>query len=188
MGNVPIMNTATMNRKFSLALKAMATEVDETGNGDPRAETVTQLDDTLSMVKNMDYFGKTTKQARNQTFYTIPVKLSFKDRDTRITAESNLRKLCRVRCTVPYHSTLRDVMKKVLDDSKQKYKDAFIQVKVDAESMCLKVSYLRDKIWYNDVEKVELPDVVFDTSNKVSRSPRVAMESMDTEGGEKAQG
>ncbi len=52
MGNVSIMNTNTMNRKFSMALKEMAAAVDGNANGEPTADTVMQLDDTLSMVKN----------------------------------------------------------------------------------------------------------------------------------------
>jgi hypothetical protein len=102
MGNVSIMNTNTMNRKFSMALKDMAAAVDGNVNGEPKADTVTQLDDTLSMVKNMEYFGKATKKAAKKDFFTIPNK----DKDTRASAESNLRKLCKVSCTTPYHSTL----------------------------------------------------------------------------------
>ncbi len=75
---------------------------------------MTQLDDTLSMVKNMDYFGKTTKQAKGKEFFTIPVKLAYKDKETRIAAEQNLRKLCKVSCTTPYHN---DVEKIPLPDS-----------------------------------------------------------------------
>jgi hypothetical protein len=67
MGMVAVMNTNTMNRKFSMALKAKAAEVDGNVNGEPKADTVTQLDDTLSMVKSMDYFGKTTKQAKGKS-------------------------------------------------------------------------------------------------------------------------
>jgi hypothetical protein len=90
MGTVAVMNTNTMNRKFSLALKAKAAEVDGNTNGEPKTDTVTQLDDTLSMVKSMDYFRKTTKQAKGKEFFTIPVKLAYKDKDKRITAEQNL--------------------------------------------------------------------------------------------------
>jgi hypothetical protein len=101
MGNVPIMNPGTMNRKFSLALKAKAAAEDGNANGIPKADTVAQLDDTLSMVKSMEYFGKTTKKVNNGDYFTIPVKLSYKDKDTRIAAETNLRKLGKVSCSVP---------------------------------------------------------------------------------------
>jgi len=188
MGTVAVMNPNTMNRKFSMALKAKAAEVDGNMNGEPKADTVTQLDDTLSMVKNMDYFGKTTKQAKGKEFYTIPVKLSYKDKDTRITAEQNLRKLCKVSCTTPYHSTLRDVMKKAMDEAKVKYKNCYVQTRVDVENMTLRVSYRQDGIWYNDVEKVALPDSVYDLSNKVRKPTPPAQEGMDLDSGDSVQG
>jgi len=161
MGTVAVMNTNTMNRKFSMALKAKAAEVDGNVNGEPKADTVTQLDDTLSMVKSMDYFGKTTKQAKGKEFYTIPVKLVYKDRDTRITAEQNLRKLCKV---------------------------SYVQTRLDVDNMELKVSYRKDGIWYNDVEKLPLPDSVFDLTHKVSKRVMSAPEGMDTDGGDSVQG
>jgi hypothetical protein len=188
MGTVAVMNTNTMNRKFSMALKAKAAEVDGNVNGEPKADTVTQLDDTLSMVKSMDYFGKTTKQAKGKEFYTIPVKLVYKDRDTRITAEQNLRKLCKVSCTTPYHSTLRDVMKKAMEEAKVKYKNSYVQTRLDVDNMELKVSYRKDGIWYNDVEKLPLPDSVFDLTHKVSKRVMSAPEGMDTDGGDSVQG
>lgn len=190
MGNVPVMNTATMNRKFSLALKAMAAVQDGNANGEPKADTVTQLDDTLSMVKNMEYFGKTTKKSVKGDFFTIPVKLSYKDKDTRMTAEVNLRKMCKVSCTTPYHSSLRDVIKKAVDDCKTRYKDCFIQPRVDVDSMCLKISYRKygeKGAWHNDVEVIGLPESVLDLSNKVSRV-NTGHTSMETDGGEQSQG
>ncbi len=188
MGMVAVMNPNTMNRKFALALKAKAAEVDGNANGEPKEDTVTQLDDTLSMVKNMDFFGKTTKQAKGKEFFTIPVKLAYKDKDTRIAAEQNLRKLCKVSCTTPYHSTLRDVMKKTMMDAKARYKDSYIQTRLDLENMTLKVSYRNNGIWYNDVEVIPLPDSVYDLTNKVTRVTQSRPEGMDLDGGDTVQG
>ena len=188
MGTVAVMNTNTMNRKFSMALKAKAAEVDGNINGEPKMDTVTQLDDTLSMVKNMDYFGKTTKQAKGKEFFTIPVKLAYKDKETRIAAEQNLRKLCKVSCTTPYHSTLRDVMKKTMEEAKSKYKNSFVQTRVDVENMTLRVSYRQDGIWHNDVEKIALPDSVYDLTHKVSRHVPSKPEGMDLDVGDSTQG
>jgi len=188
MGRVPIMNTQTMNRKFSLALKDMAAVAEGNVNGEPRFDTVTQLDDTLSMVKHMDFFGKTTRKVKDKEFFTVPVKLTYKDRDTRIAAETNLRKLCKVSCTVPYHSTLRDEMRKVVDRLKDKYNGCWVQARPDAENMCLRISYREGEVWRNDVETVPLPDSVLDTSHKVSIR-RPAVSQMDVGGvGENLQG
>jgi hypothetical protein len=188
MGTVAVMNSNTKNRKFSMALKAKAAEVEGNANGEPKADTVTQLDNTLSMVKSMDYFGKTTKQAKGKEFFTIPVKLVYKDKDTRITAEQNLRKLCEVSSTTPYQSTLREVMRKAMEESKVKYKNSYVQTRLDVESMELKVSYRQDGILYNDVEKIPLPDSVYDLAHKVSKRTTSAPEGMDTDGGETVQG
>ncbi len=188
MGTVAVMNTNTMNRKFSLALKAKAAEVDGNANGEPKTDTVTQLDDTLSMVKSMDYFGKTTKQAKGKDFYTIPVKLAYKDKETRITAEQNLRKLCKVSCTTPYHSTLRDELKKVMEGAKARYKNSYVQTRLDVDKMEVRVSYRQDGIWYNDVEKFPLPDSVFDLTHKVAKPTQSIPEGMETDGGDSVQG
>jgi hypothetical protein len=188
MGTVAVMNPATMNRKFSMALKAKAAEQDGNANGEPKADTVTQLDDTLSMVKNMDFFGKTTKQAKGKDYFTIPVKLAYKDKDTRIAAEQNLRKLCKVSCTIPYHSSLRDVMRRTMTECKAKYKDSYIQTRLDTDKMMLKVSYRHNGVWYNDVEQVPLPDSVYDLTNKVTRVVLPSPEGMDTDGGDSVQG
>jgi len=187
MGSVSVMNPATMNRKFSLALKAKAAEVDGNANGEPKADTVVQLDDTLSMVKNMDFFGKATKKAKDKEFFTIPVKLAYKDKDTRMAAEQNLRKLCKVSCTTPYHSSLRDFMRKAMLEAKTRYKDSFIQTRLDLDKMTLRVSFRRDGIWHNDVDVLELPDSVLDLSTKVSRVP-TPTSSSQSEGMEVVEG
>jgi hypothetical protein len=188
MGAVAVMNTNTMNRKFSMALKAKAAEVDGNANGEPKSDTVTQLYDTLSMVKNMDYFGKTTKQAKGKEFFSIPVKLAYKDKETRMTAEQNLRKLCKVSCTTPYHSTLRDFMKKTMEEAKVKYKNSFVQTRVDVENMTLRVSYRQDGVWHNDVDRIPLPDSVLDLTHKVSRHVPSKPEGMDMDVGDSVQG
>jgi hypothetical protein len=136
----------------------------------------------------MDYFGKTTKQAKGKDFYTIPVKLAYKDKETRITAEQNLRKLCKVSCTTPYHSTLRDELKKVMEVAKARYKNSYVQTRLDVEKMEVRVSHRQDGIWYNDVDRFPLPDSVFDLTHKVAKPKQSIPEGMETDGGDTVQG
>jgi hypothetical protein len=86
MGTVPVMNPDTMRKKFSADLSAKAAAVENLGESRPSARVVAQLDDTLSMVTRMEYFGRETKKATKmnenkerveEDFYTIPVKLKF---------------------------------------------------------------------------------------------------------------
>jgi len=172
MGGVPVMNPDTMRTRFSMDLAAKAAAVEKKTDGVPSATVAAQLDDALEMVTRMEYFGRVTKKAMKRgthepdDFFTIPVKLSFKDKDTRDAAEFRMRTMCDINCTVPYHRTLRNVIGTVIAENKEKYPDNFIQIKVDVEKFVLKVNRKskKDKIWYNNVETVALPDSVLDLS------------------------
>ncbi len=153
-----------------------------------------QLDDALDMVTKMEFFGKQTKKSKNRLgeeddFCTIPVKLVFKDKETREAADGRLRKLCKMGGTVPYHRTLRNVINTTLDEAKKKYPHSFIQVKVDVENFQLKISRLEDGTWMNNVEKVDLPDSVLDLSRTgpiVRRKPSQSSKHLDMEEGNDA--
>jgi hypothetical protein len=169
MGATPIMNPETMKRKFTENVIANAASVELKDDGRPSAAVAEQLDDALAMVTKMEFFGKQTKKSKNKLgedddFCTIPVKLVFKDKETREAADGRLKKLCKMGGTVPYHRTLRNVINTTIEDSKKKYPRSFIQVKVDVENFQLKVSKLQDGTWMNNVEVVDLPESVLDLS------------------------
>jgi hypothetical protein len=79
-------------------------------------------------------------------------------------------------------------MKKAMEEAKAKYKNSYVQTRLDVDNMELKVSYRQDGIWYNDVEKIPLPDSVYDLAHKVSKRVTPAPEGMDTDGGDSVQG
>jgi len=169
MGSTPIMNPETMKRKFTENVISNAAAVELREDGRPSPAVAEQLDDALAMVTKMEFFGKQTKKSKNKLgeeddFCSIPVKLCFKDKETREAADSRLRKLCKMGGTVPYHRTLRNVINITIDDAKKKYPRSFIQVKVDVENFQLKISKLQDGTWMNNVEVVELPESVLDLS------------------------
>jgi hypothetical protein len=193
MGPVAIMNPETMRKNFSMDLAAKAASVEGVPEGRPTADVAAQLDDALGMVTKMEYFGKETKRAKkkgkdsgDENFFTIPVKLSFKDKETRDAADGRLRKLCKFGGTVPYHRTLRNVINRVITDTKEMHKDSFIQVKVDAEKFRLRVSRREAGVWYNDIQIVELPDEVLDLSRLgpkvIARRDEEEMDSEQSQG------
>ena len=188
MGATPIMNPETMKRKFTENVIANAAAVELKEDGRPSPAVAEQLDDALAMVTKMEFFGKQTKKSKNKLgedddFCTIPVKLIFKDKETREAADGRLRKLCKMGGTVPYHRTLRNVITTTIEDAKSKYPRSFIQIKVDIENFQLKVSRLEDGTWYNNVELVDLPESVLDLSRTgpiVRRKPIRSSQSMET--------
>ena len=190
MGTVPVMNPDTMKKKFSLDLGAKAAAVEKRTDGRPSAEATAQLDDALAMVTRMEFFGKVTKKAFKkgrsgdmEDFYSIPVRLSFKDKDTREAADARMRSLCGMGGTIPYHRTLRNVINTVVGEYKRKFPDNYIQVKVDTEKFQLKVSRREgarhESVWHNNIELVALPEEVLDLSRGGPGPSSDRVETMD---------
>jgi hypothetical protein len=198
MGTVPVMNPDTMRKKFSADMSAKAAAVEKLGECRPSAKVVAQLDDTLSMVTRMEYFGRETKKATRinenkekveEDYYTIPVKLSFKDKKTREAAEVRIRTLCKMYGTVPYHRTLRNALNTIIEECKQKYKGDYIQTRLVADKMQVKISRRdKDGTWFDNVEVVDLPYSVLETRRDAGLKPRVTITRMETEESQGSQG
>ena len=131
------------------------------------------LDDAISLVKGMEFYGKVTKpfankknpaDPKNGKFCTIPVKMGFKDKDTRQQVESLLRTRCKMQCTTPYPLNLRKVIRTTIESHKVKYPEQFIQVRVDAEAASLKLSRKQDGKWLNCYETIVLDEAALDIS------------------------
>jgi len=70
-------------------------------------------DDIMSMVQNMTFFGSATRPCKNPSnssengsFYTVPVKLTFQNKQIASKIFDTLRKY-KVQVTTPYHKSLR---------------------------------------------------------------------------------
>jgi hypothetical protein len=145
----------------------------EGNNGkSPTKETVAVLDDIMSVTQNVTLFGKVTKpyanknndqDPKNRTFFTIPVRYEFKDRDTRIEAETILRDTCKVDLATPYPTILRSCIKQTVDHFRQAYENDFIKVNVDTENLSLKVSRkVKGRGWFDHNDSIKLPNEVLD--------------------------
>ena len=174
LGRVPTMNTGTLARKVTEDITSKASVVDGKTNGRPSEDTVAVLEDTLSMMKGMEFFGKVTKPYANKKdatddsngkFHTLPVKMLFKDKDAKVRAEKVLRTSCKVNCTTPYPIRLRNAIKRTIDSQKLTYPNEFIQVRVDPEAAVLRVSRRSDGKWSNDTDTIPLSEEDMDLSN-----------------------
>jgi hypothetical protein len=178
MGRVPIMNTETIKTKATLALTTMAAKL-ETGNHTsiPCEDTIASIDDVLSLVTNMELYGRKTKtytNARDKNsglFCTLPVKYEFPDRDTRIEAEKILQDKCGANLSTPYPTILRECIKQVIDKVKTDYPSNQVRVTVDPNNFCLKVS-MRHKVegsvgrWEFFEKRIPLPNEALDVDSR----------------------
>jgi hypothetical protein len=117
MGQTPIMNPSTMSAKVTVGLLDKKADHEEKDRNNHTRESRDFVDDILSQVVKMDFFGKKTgpckipgKPELNGSFYTIPVKLTFKDRSSAVAASDLLRECMGIHTTTPYHKSLRAAM------------------------------------------------------------------------------
>ena len=176
MGKVPIMNKNSMSTKATVALTEMAAAAEGKNSSIPSTEAVAQIDDVLSMVKGMTFFGKATKSYSNQkdplsgSFCTIPVKYSFQNKDTRIMAETTLRDKCKVNCSTPYPTILRETIRQTVAHIKGQFPKDQVRVNVDTAKLSLRIARRPQgsSMWKDYKHPIPLPPEVLDvTARKV---------------------
>jgi hypothetical protein len=193
MGTVPIVNQDTMSTKVTKALSDRAAQVDGMNRSIPCEDTTLSLDDVLSVVKGMKFYGKSTKTYRNPrdhlsgSYCTIPVRYDFNDKETRTHAETVFREKCKVQCSTPYPLILRESIKQVVEQTKQKYPDHFVKVNVDTNSMQLLIvrrpllakGDTSKKVWTTDTP-IPIPKECLDTkATKIPDGFKVSLHSAD---------
>jgi hypothetical protein len=147
MGRVSIMNRDTIKNRATFALTTMAAKLEEGNNTSiPKEDTVSAIDDVLSICTGMEFFGRKTKTYVNarypliKKFCTLPVKYEFLDRDDRISAENVLKEKCGISCTTPYLAVLKECIKQVVDKVKSDYPSNQVKVNIDCNTFSLRVS------------------------------------------------
>jgi hypothetical protein len=196
LGTVPIINKDTMSTKVTKALQEKAAKKEGKNSSIPSNETILAIDDVLSVVKGMNFYGKTTKSYNNPrdinsgAYCTIPVRYDFADKDSRFYAETVLRDKCKVSCSTPYPLMLRETIKQIVEQTKQVNPNHFVKVNVDTNSMSLKISKRpmlaegdkSKKVWSNVGDPVPIPPECLDLSIRtVPKDYKVKMvEYMDS--------
>jgi hypothetical protein len=111
LGNTKTLNATTILKRATLALSDAAAKVEGNPGKPPSKDAVAALDDVMSVTENVTLYDKVTKlyvnwkndkDPANRTYFTIPVRYEFKDKDTKAEAETILRDTCKVECTTPY--------------------------------------------------------------------------------------
>ena len=192
LGPVPTMNKETISRKVTLALSNKARSGEHDYHiGD--AEDV--IDDVLSCAK-LEFLGTTTRKffnnakkddPRNNKMCTLPVRMDFKDRETRIQAEISMRKICKVSCSTPYPRRLRTMLDAMVKEGKVKAPGCFIRTRVNVDKLTLEAHAKRGESWEDLHLLTAIPIDILDRQvtnlppppPKSSSSPVVTLENMD---------
>jgi hypothetical protein len=167
------MNKESLSRKVTESLvSSVKSGLHDYHIGD--AEVV--LDDILSCSK-LEFLGNSSKlfynnrnnsDPRNNSMYTVPVRMDFKDKDSRFNAEVMLRKVCKVNCSVPYPRKLRTLLGEVVKQGKALQPDCFIRTKVNIDNLFIEAHAKTASGWLDLGIKQNIPLTVLD--NNVSNS------------------
>ncbi len=158
LGPVPVINRDTLSRKVTLLLheKAKSTGIYK-GNHDAAAKTMDNILSCASIDSRLFYNNKDTSDPRNNKMCTVPVKLTFRDKNTRFQAEQTLKKACNVKCSTPYPKKLRAIIDSFIKDCKVTKSGCFILARVDVENLCITARARTDSGWVNLDNKVNIP-------------------------------
>jgi hypothetical protein len=176
MGKVPLVNRDTMSTRATMALTQRAAQVENSRTSVPSADSMAAIDDALSVVTGMKFYGRATKsyQKANDplsgSFCTVPVRYDFQDKETRSYAENVLRDKCKVQCSTPYPIILRETIRQVINGVKAEYPNSYVRVSVDTSDMCLRVARRpmidpgsnAEKSWHTLDDPVPIPAEALD--------------------------
>jgi hypothetical protein len=145
LGPSPVANRATLNGAFATGLKAATLKVVTEAGGDAN-EAIRVVNDALSCADNVDFKGQTSAKRIDKRdpanpimmpFCSMPVKLDFPDRNTRIHFERTLRKQCNLKATISLPTPIRRYQALYLKAMKEHLPGRAVMVRPDTASLSL---------------------------------------------------
>jgi hypothetical protein len=152
LGRSPVANRAALNGAFAAGLKAATMKTAE-NTGDDANECIRIVNDALSCADNLEFTGQTTtrkidkrdpENPKTLDFCTMPVKLDFPDRNTRIHFEKTLRKHCGIKATISLPFQKRRFQSLYLEALRDRYKGRVITARPDTSTMSM-VAFMKNE-------------------------------------------
>jgi hypothetical protein len=145
LGPSPVANRATLNGAFAAGLKTATLKVAAETGGDAN-EAIRVVNDALSCADNVDFKGQTSAKRIDKRdpenpivspFCSMPVKLDFPDRNTRIHFERTLRKHCNLKASISLPTTIRKYQALYLKSMRSHFPGRAVMVRPDTASLAL---------------------------------------------------
>jgi hypothetical protein len=145
LGPSPVANRTALNNALSADLKAATQKVaDDTGAD--IVEGIRVVNDALSCADNVEFLGQTTARKIDKRdpanpitlpYCTMPVKLDFPDRNTRIHFERTIRKHCNLKASISLPAPIRKYQGMYLQALKECHRGKFVMVRPDVATLSL---------------------------------------------------
>jgi hypothetical protein len=145
LGQSPTLNPSTISSKVTTAILLCIAQLEPSSQGQVTEIVRDMVDDVIGLVKGMTLFGSGTRPSRNPqnpsencSFYTIPVKLSFANRQVCQRVTELLKGKFKMQITTPYHKTLRACFSLVQAKVRAENPDYQVRVNLDLNHRALK--------------------------------------------------
>ena len=176
LGPAPTINKETISRKVTVALHDKAKSGDHDWAIDDAAEMV---DDALSC-SQLEFLGSGTRKfynnrkrddPRNGKMCTVPVRMDFKNKETKIQAETTLRSVCKVNCSTPYPKKLRQLISEMIKQGKDSNPGSYIRIKVNIDDLLLSAHARHGDSWTHLKLDTVIPLDILDRNQTLADDP-----------------
>jgi len=174
LGTASVGNKDRLAHVFSSTVKAKAVAVAEEKKGTEEevvaavAEAVRAADDALSCASDMCFLGQSTKayankrdasDPRNGTFFTMPIKLEFPDKSSRMHFERVMREKCKIKAAMSLPPGIRKEAEKVRKTALEKFPGKLVMVRAESDGQQFVVFHKcdGDPKWVRDSETFPIP-------------------------------
>ena len=167
LGNAVTFNRSRLSANLSAGLKSAAVAMATLAEGDA-TESVRVLDDAFSGVVDVDFLGQASSayhnrrradDPKNGTFCTMPVKLRFTDRDSRIYFENTVKNVTGLKATQSFPKQIRTEMQAFMAKVRADNPDRIVMIRPDARTLRLNafVKFEGEKLWTRYHESSPIP-------------------------------
>ena len=167
LGNAVTFNRSRLSANLSAGLKSATIAKATLEEGDV-AESVRVLDDAFSGVVDVDFLGQASSayhnrrradDPKNGTFCTMPVKLRFTDRDSRIYFENTVKHVTGLKATQSFPKQIREEMKGFMARVRADNPERIVMIRPDARTLRLNafVKIEGEKSWTRYHESSPIP-------------------------------
>jgi hypothetical protein len=145
LGQSAIANRNTLNASFTNGIKNATLETAKKLNADVD-ESVRIVNDALSCVDNLDFLGQTTTRKIDKRdpenpklapHFSMPIRLDFPDKGTRINFERTMRSKCNIRAVMSLPAPIRNYQSLFLKALRERYPGKIITARPDIATLSL---------------------------------------------------
>jgi hypothetical protein len=167
LGPSRVANRATLNAAFTSGIRTATLKTAADSGGEP-SEAVRLVNDALSCADNLDFLGEASSKKVDKrdpanpvfgNFFTMPIRVDFPDKHTRINFERVMRRHCGLRVTMSLPPPIRRYQGLFLKAMKERYSDKVVMARTEVSSMSL-IAFQKsegDAKWIRCSKSVAIP-------------------------------